>query len=100
VLFGPRVLVALGHPVPDPVYLFYLSALALFVLPVLYLTAARAAAVDPFRAPVLWARAGGGVFILLFTLLFPPPAAWVYFAVAAADLVWASAHAALWNRDR
>ena len=100
VLFGPRALVALGYPVPDPVFLFYLSGLALFILPVLYGAASRAAQVDPFRAPVLWARAGGGAFILLVTLLFPPPGAWIYAGVAAADLVWAAVHAALWNRDR
>jgi len=99
VFLGPRMLVALGHPAPQPLFHFYLSGLPLFVLPALYLTAARVPGVDAFRLPVLWARGGGGALIILLALLFPPDAAWIYFSVGGLDLVWAAVHAGLWYRD-
>ncbi len=97
---GLWALERMGYPRPHPVFLFYLSALVLFLLPALYLAAARAPEVAPFRAPVLWARGGGGFLVVLLAVLFPPDGAWVYLAVGAADLLWAALHAGLWNRGR
>ena len=69
-------------------------------LPALYLAAARAAAVDPFRAPVLWARGGGERSSSCFALLVPPPGAWIYLAVGGLDLVWAAVHRPSGTADR
>jgi hypothetical protein len=101
ILFGGTWMFgALGHPRPEPVYLLYLATLPLFLLPALYVAAARAAEVDAFRVPVLWARGGGGWLVILLALLFPPPGAWIYVAVGVGDLVWLVVHLALWNRGR
>lgn len=97
---GPAAMAAVGSPVPGSTFFFRLAALPLFVLPVLYVSAAHAPAVDAFRAPVLWARGGGGAFVLVLTALVRPGAAGVFLAVGAADLVWALVHALLWRAPR
>ena len=98
VLAGPRVFEWLGHPLGEAQFHFALGALPLFVLPVLYHGAARAGDTEPFRIPVLWARAGGGGLILLGVLLFQPPLAWIYVAVGLGDWAWAILHLGLWRR--
>jgi hypothetical protein len=89
---------ALGAPVDEFRFHFYLSALPLLVLAVLYATAARAADPDPFRVPVLWARAGGGALLVLLALFLNPPAAGLFVLVGGIDLGWAVLHALLWAR--
>ena len=88
---------ALGHPVTGFEYHFLLGAMPLFVLPVLYAAAARSAAIDAFRAPVLWARGFGGGVLVVLPLVYRPEGGWIYMAIGAADLVWAAVHAALWR---
>ena len=95
---GRRLLAALGYAVLPPAFLFRLAALPLFLLPALYLAAARATDPDPFRGPVLWARGVGGLIVLALVLAHRPPAAGIYAAVGAADLVWAAVHAGLWRK--
>jgi hypothetical protein len=94
---GRRVLAGLGHPVPEPGFYFTISILPLVILPVLYVAAAWAQDVDAFRAPVLWARAGGGLMLLVFTLVLRPGAMWLFVLISVIDLVWAGVHAALWR---
>ncbi len=95
---GPRAIRAAAGLPPADLFTFRLAALPLFLLPALYLAAARARAVDPFRAPVLWARGAGGAIVIALAVLHHPPGAAVYAAVGIADLAWAAVHAALWGR--
>jgi hypothetical protein len=85
--------------VPSP-FLFSLAALPLLILPVLYVAAARAEDLDEFRPPVLWARTGGGLMLILFTLIHSPGAAWIYVLVGGLDLAWAVVHFFLWRPPR
>lgn len=97
ILFAGRpVMAGLGHPVTEP-FLFLLAATPLLILPVLYWSAAAAGAPRSFRAPVVWARFGGGAFILALTLWYRPPGAAVFVAVALADFAWGAWHAAAWR---
>jgi len=96
---GERILERLGHPVPAP-FFFSLAALPLLILPVLYVAAARAEDLDEFRPPVLWARTGGGLMLILFTLIHSPGASWIYILVGALDLAWAAVHLFLWRPPR
>jgi hypothetical protein len=94
---GRRVLSALGHPVPEPGFYFTLATLPLLLFPVLYVAAAWAEDIDAFRAPVLWARAGGGLILLVFTVVLRPGAMWLFLLISLIDLVWAGLHAGLWR---
>ncbi len=96
-VFGPRAMAGLGSPVTGSEFYFHLAALPLLVLPVLYAGAARSPAVDAFRPSVLWARGGGGAFVLILAALLRPVGAGVFVAVGAADLGWALVHAVLWR---
>jgi len=96
---GERVLDRLGYPVEEP-FFFSLAALPLLILPVLYVAAARAEDLDEFRPPVLWARTGGGLILVLFTLIHSPGAAWVFLLLGALDLGWAALHFSLWRPPR
>jgi hypothetical protein len=96
-LAGTALRRAMGAPVSDPFH-FQLAALPLFLLPVLYLAAARAADPDPFRPAILWARGGGGACLLVLVAAHRPPAPWLYVVIGALDLGWALLHAALWRR--
>jgi len=96
---GERILARLGHPVQEP-FFFFLAALPLLLLPVLYVAAARAEDLDEFRPPVLWARVGGGAMVILFTLVLRPPVLWLYLLVGGLDLAWAAIHFSLWRPPR
>jgi hypothetical protein len=96
-VLGPPVMTGLGSPIQGSTFLFRLAALPLFVLPVLYAVAARSPAVDAFRPAVLWARGGGGAFILALTAILHPGAAGVFTAIGLVDLGWAAIHALLWR---
>jgi hypothetical protein len=97
---GSRVMASLGHPVTGFEFYFTLAAAPLLLLAVLYAVAAVSRPIDVFRAPVLWARGGGGVIILLLTAVHRPGAAWLFFVIGAVDLLWAALHAALWRTAR
>lgn len=96
---GPGVMAGLGHPLTggSPFY-FRLAALSLLLLPALYLAAARSPGVDAFRAPVLWARGGGGAIVLILVAILRPAPAWLFVTLGAADLAFALVHAVLWRR--
>jgi hypothetical protein len=94
---GGRIMDALGAPVTGFSFYFALASTPLFILPVLYSVAAFSDPMDGFRAPVLWARGGGGLFIVLLVILHRPGAAWVFVLIGLADLGWAVLHASLWR---
>lgn len=98
VLFGGGpIMAALGHPVTGYAFYFALASAPLFVLPVLYGVAALSESPDGFRAPVLWARGGGGLLIVLLAILHRPGAAWLFVLIGGLDLGWAVLHAVLWR---
>jgi hypothetical protein len=96
-ILGRPTLEALGHPVPEPGFYFLLAALPLLLLPALYVSAARSEALDAFRPAVLWARGGGGAFILLLVLTLQPEASWLFLVIGVLDLGWALLHQFLWR---
>lgn len=98
-LAGPGAMAGLGHPLTgDSPFYFRLAALSLLLLPVLYLAAARSPGVDAFRAPVLWARGGGGAIVLILAAILRPAPAWLFVLLGTADLAFALVHAFLWRR--
>jgi hypothetical protein len=97
-LAGRSLFNLLGIPLPEPYFYLPLATLPLILLPVLYLAAARAGDCDPFRAPVLWARGGGGGVILMIALLEAPTGMGLLVAIGIVDLLWAGIHGALWRR--
>jgi hypothetical protein len=99
-LAGRWAMEALGHPVGDPGFYFLLAGLPLLILPVLYMTAARSAAIGAFRPAVLWARGGGGLLIVLLTLWLRPGVAWLFFGIGLLDLAWALLHRTLWRSPK
>lgn len=94
---GEGIMDALGAPVSGFPFYFALASIPLFILPVLYSVAAFSHPMDGFRAPVLWARGGGGLLIILFVILHRPGAAWLFTVIGLVDLGWAVLHAALWR---
>lgn len=94
---GQGIMDALGSPVTGFPFYFALAAAPLFILPVLYSVAAFSDPIDGFRAPVLWARGGGGLFVILLVILHRPGAAWLFVLIGVMDLAWAVLHAVLWR---
>ena len=98
-ILGRRVLEMMGHPLSEPEFYFSLATLPLFLLPVLYTIAAFSDSIAGFRPAVLWARAGGGLMIILLTGVHNPEAAWVFWCIGIIDLGWAGIHALMWRED-
>jgi hypothetical protein len=98
--FGGRpVMEALGYPLPDhALFYFMLATLPLFLLPGLYLAAARAPDVDPFRGAVLWARGGGGSLLILCAIAYQPPPTPMFILIGVLDLAWAAFYYLIWRR--
>jgi hypothetical protein len=95
---GPATMARLGAPLSgDARFLFRLASLPLWILPALYLTAARSPNPDPFRPAVLWARLGGGFILIAVALLDRAHPLALFLAVGAADLLWGAIHALLWR---
>ena len=98
---GPGTMSRLGAPLEgDALYWFRLSALPLFILPVLYLSAARSSHLDAFRLPVIALRGLGGCLVIA-SLAFGPRPAWLVLVIGLLDLGWACLYFGLWrSRDR
>jgi hypothetical protein len=95
---GPSTLSRLGQPLEGPaLYWFYLSALPLFLLPFLYVTAAHSPHLDAFRTPVLAMRGLGGALVLASLWLGPRPA-WLVALIGLVDLGWAGLYFLLWRQ--
>ena len=91
---------AFSHPLPAEPFLFRLSALPLFLMPVIYLMAAAAPIAQPhmtrasFRVRVL-----GGLAILLLVFWQQPAVATPYVLFGVGDLLWAVIYWALAARS-
>lgn len=96
--YGLRFLSGLGYAPGGSSFLFHMAALPLLLLPVLYVSAARAKDTKAFRPAVLWARGGGGAVLLMLVLVHRPEAGEIYALLGVADLVWATLHALLWRK--
>lgn len=98
---GPAAMARMGAPLPEGAAFYYrLASLPLILLPALYLAAASAREPDPFRPAVLWARGGGGLFLIALTLLHAARPAWLFLGIGLGDLLWGALHAALWRGAR
>lgn len=79
-----------SHPIPTDAFLFRLAALPLWMMPPLYVMAARA---ESARALVVRAcvvlRVVGGLGIAGLVIVHAPAGAGAYWSFAAGDLVWA-----------
>ena len=93
ILFGsPAAFRALGYTgAPDSPF-YSLSTLPLFVLPLVYVAAARARDTREFRLPVLGARLLGGLLVIGWVLWQRPEAPAVYVTIGVVDWVWAGLH--------
>jgi hypothetical protein len=95
---GPWTLHRLGQSLENPaLYWFRISALPLFLLPLVYLTAARSRHIDSFRTPIIALRGLGGALVLASLLLGPRPA-WLVLVIGVLDLGWALLYFVLWRR--
>lgn len=88
-----------AHPFPTNPFLFRLAALPLLLLPLVYLSAARARGAYPILIRLSIAlRVVGAIAIAILVLWHAPPGQGAYWCFAGGDLLWAASYA--WAASR